>query len=75
MVAEQAGHEPREGCRTGVALLFMSVKLGNEPRYEEAIRAPYASDQERFEAESEGWPKDLREYCAALAADAFREGD
>lgn len=69
-------HEGRDRVRRAqdAAYRFMSVKLGNEPGYEEAMRALYSCNRERFEAESEGWPDDLREYCARLAADAFSSG-
>lgn len=50
---------------------FMSTMLGNHPGYEEAARALYASDRERFMALSRKWPKDLREHARRLAAGAF----
>lgn len=70
-------HEGRDRVRRAqdAAYRFMSAKLGNEPGYEEAMRALYACNQERFEAEAASWPEDLRQYCARLAAEAFREGD
>jgi hypothetical protein len=66
-------HEGRDRVRRAQdsAYRFMSVKLGNEPGYEEAMRALYACNQDRFDAEAEGWPEDLREYCMRLAAGAF----
>jgi hypothetical protein len=69
-------HEQRDRVRRAqdAAYRFMSVKLGNEPGYEEAMRALYACNEERFRAEAEAWPEDLRAYCERLAADAFREG-
>ena len=70
-------HEGRDRVRKAQdsAYRFMSVKLGNAPGYEEALRALYAGERERFEAEAEAWPVDLREYCIGLAADAFAESD
>jgi hypothetical protein len=70
-------HEGRDRVRRAqdAAYRFMSVKLGNEAGYEEAMRALYQCNEERFHAEAARWPKDLREYCARLAAGAFREGD
>ncbi|CAG2141495.1 DUF2239 family protein [Cupriavidus plantarum] len=50
---------------------FMSVMLGNQPGYEEASRALYAADRERFMTLSRKWPKDLREHARKLAAGAF----
>ena len=68
-------HEGRDRVRRAqdAAYRFMSVKLGNEPGYEEAMRALYACNEERFRAEADGWPEDLRTYCERLAANAFRE--
>lgn len=51
---------------------FMSTMLGNHPGYEEASRALYAADRERFMALSRKWPKDLREHARKLAAGAFQ---
>lgn len=53
---------------------FMSTMLGNHSGYEEAARALYASDRERFMALSRKWPKDLREHARRLAAGAFVQG-
>ena len=41
--------------------------VGNQPGFEEANRALYARDRERFMAESEGWPQDLRKHARMLA--------
>lgn len=53
---------------------FMSTMLGNQPGYEEASRALYGADRERFLALSEAWPADLRDHARQLAAPAFGEG-
>lgn len=50
---------------------FMSTMLGNQPGYEEASRALYAGDRDRFEALSQAWPADLRDHARKLAAPAF----
>jgi len=54
-----------------VAFRFMSAMVGNESGFEEATRALFAGDRQRFEHHSESWPVDLRDYARALAADAF----
>ena len=46
---------------------FMVAMVGNQPGFEEANRALYARDRERFMAESEGWPQDLRKHARMLA--------
>jgi hypothetical protein len=48
---------------------------GNRPNYEEACRALFAGDTERFEALVKRWPKDVRQFAverarAAAEADA-----
>ena len=39
---------------------FMTAMAGNFPNYEEASRALFAGEQERFESLIRGWPKDVR---------------
>ena len=50
---------------------FMTAMLGNRPGYEEAARALYAGDRDRFHALSEQWPADLRDHARRLAEPAF----
>ena len=50
---------------------FMTTLVGDEAGYEEATRALFAGDRERFETHSESWPRDVREYARRLAAAAF----
>jgi uncharacterized protein len=50
---------------------FMSALLGNEPGYEEAARALYAADRDRFLAQTRAWPAAPRAYLLRLAADVF----
>ena len=67
-------HDKRDAVRGAqdTAYRFMAATLGNEPNFEEAIRALYRGDQARFSAATEGWPPDLREHSGKLAAEAFR---
>lgn len=50
---------------------FMSAMAGNLPGFEEASRALFAGDAERFAAQIESWPKDVRAYALGLAEGAF----
>jgi len=50
---------------------FMAAMLGNRPGYEEAARALYAGDRDRFHVLSEPWPADLRDHARRLAEPAF----
>ena len=54
------------------AFKFMWAMGGDLPGYEEAIRALYAGDAARFDAEVRGWPRDLAEHARRLASDALR---
>ena len=46
---------------------FLSAMAGNLPGYEEASRALYRRDQERFEALVAPWPADVRNYALRLS--------
>lgn len=54
------------------AFRFMSVMAGNRPNYEEAIRALFAHDRNRFTHLIGEWPTDIRDHAALLAGRAFR---
>jgi hypothetical protein len=45
----------------------MSVLAGDLPGYEEAIRALFASDDERMDALVAAWPPDVAAYVRRLA--------
>lgn len=47
---------------------FMNTMAGNEPGFEEALRALYAGDKERFGQLTETWPADIRDHARVLAA-------
>jgi hypothetical protein len=53
------------------AYRFLSAMAGNEPGFEEAIRALFANNSTRFEATVEPWPADIRDHARKLAAAAF----
>jgi uncharacterized protein len=53
------------------AYRFMSATLGDQHGFEEATRALFACDAARFTARIAGWPRDLRDHAAMLAATAF----
>ena len=44
---------------------------GNEPGFEEAIRALFADKRERFDEMVEPWPEHIRDHAKKLAAAAF----
>ena len=53
------------------AYRFLSHMLGDQPHFEEATRALFASDRDRFLVLSADWPRDLRDHARDLAALAF----
>lgn len=53
------------------AYRFMSVMAGNRPGFEEAARALFAGDAEKFHRLADAWPKDIRDLAVKLAADAL----
>jgi aminoglycoside phosphotransferase (APT) family kinase protein len=50
---------------------FATVMAGDAPGYEEALRALFAGDAERFSRATTAWPSDVREHAWKLAPRAF----
>lgn len=50
---------------------FINAIAGNERGFEEATRALFAADRERFAEYTETWPADIRTEALRLAQDAF----
>lgn len=74
LVDEARRHrEDRDRIRAAqdAAYRFMSVMAGNKPHFEDAIRALFAPDPERFAQLVAGWPKDVRAHATMLAERAF----
>lgn len=61
----------RQRAATDVAYGFLSAMAGNAPAYEDALRALFAGDAERFTACTEHWPVDVRDHARGLAQRAF----
>src|ERR1039457_3811050 len=57
------------------AYRFLSAMAGNEPGFEEAIRALFAGKREHFNEIVEPWPTDVRDHAKKLAAVAFAAKD
>lgn len=49
------------------AYAFMLAMTGDRPGYEEATRALFANDRDRFAKLIADWPKDIRRYATRLA--------
>ena len=61
----------RQRAAQKAAHQFMTAMAGNAGGYEDALRALYAADRARFEAQTAAWPADVRAYTLKFAADAF----
>ena len=60
-------------CRAQEATYrFMSAMAGNLPGFEEAARALFAGDSERFTEHIRGWPEDVRRHLASLVQGSMR---
>ena len=51
---------------------FISVMAGNRPGFEEAARALFGGQQQRFNELVEPWPADIRDHARKLAAAALQ---
>ncbi|HYO54184.1 DUF2239 family protein, partial [Archangium sp.] len=55
------------------AYKFMSAMAGDFPGFEEASRAFFAKNHERFDQLIQAWPEDVREHLGKLVAIAIRD--
>ena len=63
--AMRQGRSERE-CQDA-AYRFLSVMAGNQPAYEEAIRALYKGDRVSFDSYAKVWPEAVRDHARSLA--------
>lgn len=74
LVAE-AGHanSSRDRVRGGreAAYRFMSAIAGNLPGFEEAARALFAGNREKYDSFTEAWPRDVRDHARKFAHPTF----
>ncbi|WWT54006.1 DUF2239 family protein [Brevundimonas olei] len=56
------------------AYRFMTAVAGDLPDYEEAVRMLFAGDWTAFDARTEAWPADMRDYARRLAEPGWRNG-
>lgn len=61
----EPGRDAERRARTAAGT-FLWAMAGNLPDFEEASRALYAGDRERFDALTAQWPVDVREYALSL---------
>lgn len=72
-LVEEAAHDSRSAAKAAAeaAYRFMSAMAGNRPGFEEAARALFAADGDRFAVLTEAWPVDVRDHARGLAAPAL----
>jgi hypothetical protein len=61
------GGQTRSRVAQETAYRFMSAMAGNLPGFEEASRALFAGDQDRFAEHIAAWPADVQAYARRLA--------
>ena len=75
-LVEQARHasEGKDRIRQSqeAAYRFMVTMAGDRPGFEEATRALFAGDADRFDREIASWPVDVRDHARRLAAIALQ---
>lgn len=66
-------HSGRDKVRRSqeVTYRFMSAMAGNLPGFEEAARALFAGNRERFDSLVDSWPPDVRDHARKLASVAL----
>lgn len=71
---KQDPDEERARRAAEAASRFMWAMAGNLPGFEEASRALFRREGQRFEQLTRDWPADVRDHAARLAAPAFATG-
>ena len=69
-----SGGNDRRRAAQEAAYHFASAMAGDLPGFEEAMRALFADDQERFTHFVAEWPRDVRDHAIALAFANDRNG-
>lgn len=71
--ARRANHKQDKVRQSQEATLrFMTAMAGNLPGFEEATRALYAGNPERYNEHIILWPKDIKNYALKLSKAAFQ---
>lgn len=67
---ENRGADARRQARDA-SYKFMTALAGDQPGFEEAIRALYAGNQEQFDLRIARWPDDVRAHAKKMAGASF----
>lgn len=68
-------HEDKDRVRRAqeVGYRFLSAIAGHQPGFEEASRALFAGQADRFDELTAAWPKDVHDHACKLLAPAFAQ--
>ncbi len=66
-----SGHKDAKRLSQQAAYSFMAAMAGNEPDYEDAIRALFAGKKAEMMALIEPWPGNIRDHVIRLSRGAF----
>jgi hypothetical protein len=71
--AASRANETKDRARRAqeTAYRFMAAMAGDQPGFEEAVRALFADMPEQFGAQTEAWPADVRDHARMLALRVF----
>lgn len=64
---KSTGPKQRARAARDASYAFMQAIAGDLPGFEEATRALFANDRQRFEEQTSGWPPDIRAHAVKLA--------
>ena len=67
------GGRSRTRAAQAAAYQFMAAMAGNLPGFEEATRALFAGDRDRFAEQTRAWPPDVRSYAETLMRNGTAE--
>lgn len=68
---KENAQQDQQRAMQDAAYRFMSVMAGSLVGFEEASRALFAGDGEKFVRETEHWPEDVRTHARSLSSAAF----
>ncbi|MBV9550059.1 MAG: DUF2239 family protein [Alphaproteobacteria bacterium] len=76
-LVEAASRDPKAARNQArdAAYRFASAMAGNEPGFEEAMRALYAGKRKKFRRQIEAWPPDVRAHLEKMAAPVFSDDE
>ena len=66
LVEEARNAPPSPAAARDSACSFMGQMCGDRPNYEEAVRALYRGEMDRFETLTAAWPADIRAFVGRL---------